>query len=90
MPLAPEEILAKLLEATEEAKVATREAHEIHKNLRGDMKDQHRMIVDSIVEEVTKAVIALKTDATQEMRTAVESEIDRIATDWRMKLGLDG
>jgi hypothetical protein len=89
MPLPPEEVLAKLLDATEEAKVATREAHEVHKSLRGDIKDQHRMIVDSIVEEVTKAVAALKAEAAEDMRTAMRSEIDRLAVDWRVRLGLN-
>lgn len=88
MPLAPEEILAKLLEATEEAKTATREAHEVHKNLRGDMKDQHRMIVDSIVEEVTRAVASLKAEAAEDMRDAMRAEIDRLAADWRTRLDL--
>lgn len=88
MPVAPEDVLKSLQAAVDEARVATREAHEAHKMLRQDLKNQQRFIVDTLTAEVADAVARIEVGAEDAMRERASKVIDQIAADWRAKLGL--
>lgn len=87
-PLPPAEVLDKLLDATAEAKKATREAHEAIKEIGRLTKDNKRHIADLIIAEVSAAVETLADAAQHDMKTRLAKEIDEIAASLKEKLGL--
>jgi hypothetical protein len=80
--------LAKLAEATREAKTATSEAHSATKQLRLDMREAKQKVpdvMDAAREEAAKLITA---DARKYMEARVDAMVDELARDLRKRLGL--
>lgn len=89
MPLQSEEVLARLVEATGEAKSTIRELHEARAAAIDVIKRHRKEIADAVVAEVDRAVAELSGDARAALVAGVEQTIQAITTDWRAALGLD-
>jgi hypothetical protein len=80
--------LAKLAEATRDAKTATSEAHSVTKQLRLDMrqaKQQVPEVMDAAREEAAKLITA---EARKYMEARIDAMVDQLAQDLRKRLGL--
>jgi hypothetical protein len=84
----PDEVLKNLLEATDEARKTIADLHTARRDLLEVQKRQERRITDLLIAEVDNAVKALRTEARDEMRSSAKAIIDKLAADWRERLGL--
>jgi F0F1-type ATP synthase membrane subunit b/b' len=76
--------LAKLAEATREAKMATSEAHSITKQLRLDMREARQKIPEVMDDEAAKLITA---GARKYMEAKLDAMVDELAWDLRKRLG---
>lgn len=88
MPKQPEEVLAELMQAIEDARLTIRKLHEEVQESKAVLKNEKDRITKLLVEEVDKQVKELRNDVRNEMLSAVERVINEIRDDWREKLGL--
>lgn len=88
-PTTPEDVLKRLVAATDEAKATIRELHEIRQDLIEIRKRGEQRIIDGINQAITTSVNMLRDEAREEMREAVSAVIGRLGSAWREKLGLD-
>lgn len=88
MPVQPDEVLKALIEATAEAKQATRELHEAQKTAKTVVKEQKERIAMAIKQEVSEQIEAVGDDVRSDMKAFIDMTVEEIRTDWRIKLGL--
>lgn len=88
MPLTAEEVLKKLLAATDEAKETTRALHEARGAALDVIKKQKHEIAEIIQTTVEAAFAELSEDAKMKMVDGIDAVIKGIEHDWREKLGL--
>jgi sugar-specific transcriptional regulator TrmB len=80
--------LAKLAEATREAKAATSEAHSVTKQLRLDMREARQKVpevMDAARDEAAKLITA---EARKYLEAKLDAMVDELARDLRKRLGL--
>jgi sugar-specific transcriptional regulator TrmB len=80
--------LAKLAEATREAKTATSEAHSVTKQLRLDMREARQKVpevMDAARDEAAKLITA---EARKYLEAKLDAMVDELARDLRKRLGL--
>jgi Mg-chelatase subunit ChlI len=89
MPKKPEEVLADLNQAVEEAKTTIRDAHALRKEILHSDKALQKAVADEVRMHVYEAVTAIALEIRNDMRRQAEGVIKRLEEDWRDKLGLN-
>jgi hypothetical protein len=84
-----EDLLKRITEAGDELKTTLSQAHAARRDLTREVKANKELIVNTVVEEVARAVGQLVEEARTELHEAVQRVITGIEADWREKLGLD-
>lgn len=89
MVLETDQVLKKLIDATEEAKATTRDLHAARATALDVLKKQRKEIAEGIKTAVDEAVAELGAEARERLVTSVEGVIAGIERDWRQALGLE-